>query len=150
MSDLAQFLEEIVEPTIADFEKNPASRRHAFLACVAACHGVDYLAYPDDPRTLRQKFEHQSGTFKIVNDVGHAFKHVVQGRPTAPRMKASQVVQRPPGALDVAVFDVSRFDDAAGGVTLDTDTSVDLLSAVKEATAFLWSQIKGERAPSAQ
>jgi hypothetical protein len=150
MSDLAQFLEEIVEPTITDFEKNPTSRRHAFLACVAACHGVDYLAYPDDPRTLRQQFEHQSREFKIVNDVGHAFKHVVQGRPTAPRMKASQVVQRPPGALDVAVFDVSRFDGAAGGVTLDTDTRVDLLSAVKEATAFLWSQIKGERAPSAQ
>ena len=150
MSDLVQYLEEIVEPTISDFEKNPTSRRHAFLACVAACHGVDYLAYPDDPRTLRQQFERQSPAFKIVNDVGHAFKHVVQGRPAAPRMKASQVVQRPPGALDVAVFDVSRFDDAAGGVTLDTDTSVDLLNAVKEATAFLWSQIKGARAPSAQ
>jgi hypothetical protein len=150
MSDLVQYLEEIVEPTIGDFEKNPTSRRHAFLACVAACHGVDYLAFPDDPRTLRQKFEHESSAFKIVNDVGHAFKHVVQGRPTAPRMKASQVVQRPAGAFDVGFFDVSRFDDPEGGVTLDTDTSVDLLSAVKEAAAFLWSQIQGWRAPSAR
>jgi hypothetical protein len=54
------------------------------------------------------------------------------------------------GAFDVGVFDVSRFDDPVGGVTLDTDTNVDLLNAVKEATAFLWSQIKGARVPSAQ
>jgi hypothetical protein len=96
MSDLAQYLEEIVEPTIKDFEQNPTSRRHAFLACVAVCHGVDHLAYPDDPRTLRQQFEHQSQEFKIVNDVGHAFKHVVQGSPANPRMKASEVISRPP------------------------------------------------------
>jgi hypothetical protein len=92
MTDLAQYLEEIVEPAVKDFEQNPTSRRHGFLACVTACHGVDYLAYPDDPRTLRQRFEHECSDFKVVNDVGHAFKHVFIGNPRQEKCR-----QRPAG-----------------------------------------------------
>ena len=50
MKDLEWYLGEIVDPTLKDFEDNPSSRRHAFLACVVAfCHAVDYLAYPGRP-----------------------------------------------------------------------------------------------------
>jgi hypothetical protein len=143
MSDLAQYLEEIVEPTVKDFEANPTSRRYAFLACVAACHGVDYLAYPGDPRTLRQQFGHKSADFKIIDDVGHAFKHVVAGRRDEPRLKASEVISRPPAYWGRAVWDLTRWDDPVGGVTLDTEREVDLLDAVKNAVSFLWAQIKG-------
>ena len=107
MSDLAQYLDEIVEPTIKDLEANPTSRRHAFLACVAACHGVDYLAYPDDPRTLRQQFTHQCVDFKIIDDVGHAFKHVVVGKRDEPRLKSSEVISRPAAYWDQAVWDLT-------------------------------------------
>ena len=149
MTDLEQYLVEIVDPTLRDFEANPVSRRHAFLACVAACHAVDYLAYPNDPRTLRQQFAGRSPEFKIVNDVGHAFKHVVQGRPSEPRMKQSEVISRPPGNLGVAVFDLSRFDDIVGGVTLDSDRTIDLLQIVRTAVAFLWAQVNAAQVPIA-
>jgi hypothetical protein len=43
--DLKRYLEEIVEPTVKDFEEHPTSVRHTFLACVAVFHGVDYVAY---------------------------------------------------------------------------------------------------------
>jgi hypothetical protein len=141
MSDLAQYLDEIVQPTIKDFEQNPTSRRHAFLACAATCHAVDYLAYPKGPRKLREKFAEQSPAFKVVNDVGHAFKHVIQGDRAAPKMKASEVVPRPPAVWGQATWDVSRSDDGVGGVTLTTDPQVDLLETVRAATEFLWSQI---------
>jgi hypothetical protein len=141
MTDLEQYLFEIVDPTVRDFEANPASRRHAFLACVAACHGVDYLAFPDDPRAMRQQFEHESPEFKIVNDVGHAFKHVVQGRRSEPRMKQSEVISRPAAMWDEAKWDTSSWDDATGGVTLDGDRSVDLLATVRGAVEFLWEKI---------
>jgi hypothetical protein len=142
MTDLEQYLIEIVDPTLKDFEANPTSRRQAFLACVVAFHAVDYLAFPNDPRTLRQQFEHQSSAFKIVNDVGHAFKHVVQGRPSDPRLKQSEVISRPPGCWDVAIFDLSRFDDPVGGVTLDSDRNIDLLETVRGAVSFLWAKVK--------
>ena len=53
--DAKQFADEIVEPTITEFEREPSSRRRAFLACVATFHLIDYLALPAKPATLRQK-----------------------------------------------------------------------------------------------
>lgn len=142
MTDLEQYLSEIVDPTFKDFEADPTSRRRAFLACVATCHAVDYLAFPRDPQRLRQQFEHQSPTFKTVNDVGHAFKHVVQGRRSDPRLKQSEVVSRPAGAWGVATWDVSHWDDPIGGVTLDSDRNIDLLEIVREAVNFLWAKVR--------
>jgi hypothetical protein len=142
MTDLSQYLEEIVGPTIEDFQQNPTSRRHAFLACVAVCHAVDYLAYPKGPRDLRQRFCHESADFKIVDEVGHAFKHVVVGRRNDPRLKASEVISRPPADWEKASWDLSRWDDPVGGVTLDAERTVDLLDAVKNAVTFLWTQVE--------
>src|SRR5258708_6319056 len=104
MKDLEQFLDEVVEPTIADFEANPTSRRHGFLACVATFHGVDYLAHPRKPQALRQKFTAESPDFAIVDRVAHAFKHVVSGHeasPKRPPLRAAEVIPRPPAFFDV-------------------------------------------------
>jgi len=83
MEDLVSYLDEIVGPPVADFEKNPTSVRHAFLACVAAYHSVDYLTFPKKPRGERQELGTASADFKLVDDVAHAFKHVVSGNPAA-------------------------------------------------------------------
>jgi hypothetical protein len=95
MIDLQRYLEEIVDPTVKDFKSNPDSRRHAFLACVAACHAVDYLAHPKKPHGRRAQFIKESRAFAVVNDVGHAFKHVVQGPRHEPRMRQAEVISRP-------------------------------------------------------
>jgi hypothetical protein len=56
MEDMLRYLDEMVEPTIKDFEEHPTSVRHGFLACVAAFHAIDYLAYPKKrPSDLRQR-----------------------------------------------------------------------------------------------
>jgi hypothetical protein len=41
--DAQEYITKIVEPTIKDFEENPVSVRHAFLACVVVFHSIDYL-----------------------------------------------------------------------------------------------------------
>jgi hypothetical protein len=98
MEDLALYLDEMVEPTIKDFENNPTSVRHAFLACVTVFHGVDYLAYPRrSPRALRNKFGRESPEFKLIDQVAHAFKHVVTDGPPGQRVRAAEVISRPPG-----------------------------------------------------
>jgi hypothetical protein len=150
MEDLEQYLKEIVDPTLKEFEAEPTSRRLAFLACVATCHAVDYLAFPADARTLRQQFEHESSAFKIVNDVGHAFKHVVQGRPSDPRLRQSEVIERPPAIWGQMVWDLSRWDDPVGGVTLDNDRNIDLLETARVAVNFLWQKVNGTGGPSSQ
>jgi hypothetical protein len=134
MEDLQQYLRDFVAPAIADFERNPSSVRHAFMACVVSFHAVDYLAYPRRPATLRQEWNRLSRAFAIVDDVAHAFKHVKAGNAANPDLQVKQVVAVP-GVFDAAVFDGSVFD--VGSVTLENEPGVDVLAVVKEAADFI-------------
>jgi hypothetical protein len=141
MEDLVRYIEDIVEPTIREFEDHPTSVRHAFIACVAVYHGIDYLAFPrTKPKALKQRFVKQSHDFAIVNRVAHAFKHVAAGPRANPSLRASDVISRPPAIWGQMVWDLSRWDDAIGGVTLSEEREVDLLDAVKNAVKFLQDQ----------
>jgi hypothetical protein len=143
VEDLERYLNEIVEPTIKDLEINRTSVRHTFLACVVVFHAVDYLAYPKRSRTLRLKFNQESRAFAVVDDMAHAFKHVVAGNPANPDLTAADVISRPPAAFwDVMAWDLSRWDDPVGGVTLDKDRNVDLYEVVVEAAAFLRRKLR--------
>ena len=137
MEDLVRYLKEIVEPTIKDFEKNPTSVRHAFLACVTTFHAVDYLAFPRRSRRLRQRLGQESEDFRIVDDVAHVFKHAIVGDRAKPRLTAKGVVSRK-GAFQPGVFDPDTFD--VGGVTLADKPGVDLRRTVKRAVKFLHAQ----------
>jgi hypothetical protein len=138
MEDLERYLNDIVDPTINDFEAHPTSVRHAFLACVAVFHGIDYLAYPKKrPATLRQEFANRSPDFQLVDYVAHAFKHVSAGPRNDPHLTVSDVIARPPGVWGQMVWDLSRWDDPTGGVTLNEKRDTDLLEVVKRAAAFL-------------
>jgi hypothetical protein len=137
MDDLVRYLDEIAEPTIADFEQDPTSVRRAFLACVAVFHSIDYLAYPRKPQPLRQLFRRQSTDFALVDRVAHAFKHVASGNPSGERLASAEVISRPPAVYGSAFWDVSIWEDSTGGVTLDNDRGIDLLGALKRTVDFL-------------
>lgn len=142
MEDLERYLNEVVDPTIGDLERHPTSTRHAFLACVATFHGVDYLAYPKKSRNLRQEFNKQSPDFAEVDRVAHAFKHVRTGHKSqGTELKAADVISRPPAVWGEMVWDLSRWDDPTGGVTLDDDRDADVLTIVQRARDFLRSKI---------
>jgi len=102
MEDMIHYLDGFVEPTIEEFARNPASIRHAFLACVVTFHSVDYLAYDKAGRktrkgkvgNLRSIFGNLSSDFKLVDDVAHAFKHVVSGNARNPNLRSEEVVSQ--------------------------------------------------------
>ena len=137
--DARSYIDEIVGPTIKDFEQNPTSRRHAFLACVAVFHTIDYIAYPKSSANQRKKFGSESTDFKLVDHVAHAFKHVQNGKPQG--TTNTDIISRPPAFWNQMMWDLSRWDDPTGGVTLNTDRDVDLLDAVKRASSFLHNKI---------
>jgi hypothetical protein len=144
-----RYLETMVDPTINDLESNPTSIRHAFLACVVVFHSLDYLTHPKSTKNRRFLFRKQSVDFAIVDRVAHAFKHVKAGhRDDADNqpLKAEAVVARPPMYYNkTGAYGLSRWDDAIGGVTLDNNRHLDLLSIVKRATAFIRSQIDASK-----
>jgi hypothetical protein len=131
MEDLERYLVEMVEPTLEDFAANPASRRHAFLACVVIAHAVDYLEHPRRPNQRRSDLKDQSKDFRLVDQIAHAFKHVRSS------LNQSQVIVRPPADWGQAVWGLSRWNDPTGGVTLSDDVEIDLLDAAKKAVALL-------------
>ena len=142
--DAKQFADEIVEPTITDFEREPSSRRRAFLACAATFHLIDYLALPAKPSTLRQKYQLECRAFAAVDRYAHTFKHGKTGHPDDPLiqpLKPEQVIERPPAIWDQAVWDLSVWDDTTGGVSVAGEDVPDLLADVKEAAAFLRSKL---------
>jgi len=150
MEDMLRYLDEIVEPTVRDFDEHPTSRRHAFLACVATFHAIDYLAYPSKrSSSLRQRFGKQSPEFRIIDQVAHAFKHVISGNRANPDLRMGDVIPRPPAFSGVMVAGLSFLGDRKGGVTIFGQHSVDLRWALRQAIVFLRSRAVVE-GPSAQ
>jgi hypothetical protein len=142
--DAKQYADEIVDPTIAEFENDPRSRRRAFLACAATFHMIDYITYPKSPARRREDFRRDCPAFGVVDRVAHAFKHAKTGHPqspTQPPLPAGQVIERPPAFWGQLVWDLSRWDDVTGGVTIAGEHDRDLLADVKAAAAFLRSKL---------
>ena len=129
-NDADSYLLEIVEPTILDFEANPTSRRHAFLASVAVFHTIDYIYGNKAAHNERDKLRETSPSFSIVDRVAHAFKHVQGGNTNRQNnlpLNAKKVISRPRGAIGEFAIGLSRIGDASGGVTLCENVEVDLL-----------------------
>jgi hypothetical protein len=74
--------------------------------------------------------------FGIVDDVAHAFKHVVAKREQK-RLKADEVISRP-GGLSTDGF--SYFKKVEGAVVLSNNQDVVVLDTVKRAVDFLRKQ----------
>ncbi|MBG0797160.1 hypothetical protein IYX23_05595 [Methylocystis sp. L43] len=137
--DALEYLNTIVEPTIAEFEKEPTCRRRAFLACLVTFHTVDYLA-PKKSTELRDRLCKQSQEFLLIDRVAHAFKHVESGHsksPTKPPLLVSEIGSRPPARLGQMKLGVSRLGDVIGGVATASGRGKDLLPTVRIAAAFL-------------
>jgi hypothetical protein len=138
--DAVLYMAEMVDPTIEEFAKNPASRRHAFIACLVTFHCIDYLAHPRKPGNIRRRFRRESAEFAIVDRVAHAFKHVESGNERSPDnrlLKARAVFARPPGRAGVGQAGISRSGDPDGGVEIWGGNASDLLYVVKKAAEFL-------------
>jgi hypothetical protein len=69
-----------------------------------------------------------------------------------PTLKAEEVISRPSGVWGEMVWDLSRWDDPFGDVTLNGDRDVDLMQALKNTVKFLLEQGRAaltRNAPSA-
>jgi hypothetical protein len=144
VEDLERYLNEIVEPTVDDFRRQPSSVRIGFLACVAIDHSVDYLAFPGDRsrwdgkehrakrQRLRKQFGEENDQFRLASEAANAFKHV---KTTSKRgLEASEIYERPPAMAGRMMAGASMLGDMTGAVVID---GYDLLQVVTEALRFL-------------
>jgi hypothetical protein len=137
--DAARYLAEIVIPTVQEYADDPRSVRRGFLACVATFHIIDYMAKGEHKDVLRQRFKRECPSYKEIDRIAHAFKHAAYGL----KLKAGDVVERPPFAWRVGRLNLSRWRDTSGGVTLLGKTQFDLLVALNATVAYLQDAIQG-------
>jgi hypothetical protein len=133
VNGLEQYLDSIVEPTFKDFERNPSSVRHAYLACVAAYHAVDRAAHPSHPGNLKKKWRDESFEFVIVDMVAHHFKHVISDDEKAPTPSGNiplSTLVFGDGTLNSAPLNAEMFNE--GGIDLHN-----LYFVIREAIKFL-------------
>ncbi|MBB4428402.1 hypothetical protein GGD66_006989 [Bradyrhizobium sp. CIR48] len=120
---------------------NPTSVRQAFLAAVAVFHATDYLS----GKPVRDTFR-KNADFVVVDRIAHAFKHVRTRDPKIPTLSANEVIARPPMDYASQAYGLSRYGDLVGGVTLEDDRQLDVLSVIKRAAEFIRLQIEARPA----
>jgi hypothetical protein len=65
------YMRDILQPTIKELVENRASKRHAFLACLATFHTIDYLCGKRRKAVLRGEYRAQSAAFAAVDRIAH-------------------------------------------------------------------------------
>ncbi|NSY41542.1 hypothetical protein [Leisingera sp. ANG59] len=134
MTDARKFNDEIVEPTLAEFDADFSCLRRAFLAVTvldalaaqiyeqAVEHNInpfDLLGWhrcgdPSDPNdsTFRHRIAESCSGFGVIRDVAKANKHSVLTRGN-PKVKRSEQIVSQPKAYGLGRFGEGRF----GGVS---------------------------------
>ena len=123
MNDLAEYLEQIVDPTFAEMSRHPDSERHMYLTVVAAYHAVDRMAPPGQSGNVLEKWRKESRDFYLIDIIAHHFKHV--------KAKQENIT---PGAVGIPIGFALGFDRVLG---LETRN---LYFVIRDAIKFLHKQ----------
>ncbi len=127
----AEYVSEIVLPTVREFRNERRSRRRAYLACIVTFHVKDHLIETGEAKA-EDVMRAVEPAFAIIRDVCNGTKHVeAKFRPTIPfRVGADR--DRPPAIWDEMEWDVSHWDDLVGGRDVMADADwLDLYESVR-------------------
>ncbi|WP_144445660.1 hypothetical protein [Inquilinus limosus] len=111
----AEYVDEIVVPTIIEFKSMRRSRRHAYLACIAAFHVKDHLKKAGETSIETAIRTAEPLAFDLVRAVCNGTKHVKTDATHLIPFQAGDDMDRPAAIWGEAAFDVSRWDDEHGG-----------------------------------
>ncbi len=115
----ADYMTEIVLPTIYEFRKDRRSRRYAYLACITLFHVKDHLRKAGVMKienTIRELCDSQ---FEIVRSVCNGAKHLETNRSHRIPFKAGDDTDRPPAVWGAGKFGMSRWGDPVGGLEVE-------------------------------
>jgi hypothetical protein len=130
-----EYMREFMEPTIKDLVQNRASKRHAFLACLATYHMIDYLCGKRRKAVLRGEYRAQSAAFAAVDRIAHGR---VDGQPGL-RRAGSVVDETSEGLAGMSLkFAASGNVGAANSIGAERD----ILALVNEAADFLAKKVR--------
>ncbi|CAH0338935.1 hypothetical protein RHI9324_00570 [Rhizobium sp. CECT 9324] len=113
------YLEEILLPTLEDYEEDFRSRRKGYLACIVMCHLSDYLEKAGASKVQDAMRSQCTAAWNVVHAVAIGAKHLDNLKnPNPIKFKAGSDVFRPPARAGVMVCGWSRVGDLDGGMEI--------------------------------
>lgn len=131
----ADFMTEIVVPTVREFRDERRSRRRAYLACIAAFHVKDHLKKAGE-KGIEEAMRVECGSaFDAVRGICNGTKHVQTDASHAVSFKAGEDWDRPPARLGEMVLGLSQLGDPHGGREIKhSQARLDLYQCAKAVT----------------
>ncbi|MFO1173211.1 MAG: hypothetical protein U1E49_19870 [Hyphomicrobiaceae bacterium] len=114
----AQYFNEIALPTVQEFKKDRQSRRHAYLACIAVFHVMNYLAEARSEKkakTVQDIVKADLGeSFHVVRVVCNSAKHLRLDDKHEIEFRSGDDWSRPAARAGQAIAGLSRIGDQNG------------------------------------
>lgn len=110
-----EFLEQVVEPTCAEYLSSDGDLRRARIAAIVLEHMTDYWAAEKSLKlnAAREMVHNECTEAKTIRDVADASKHCFLDRTDALTKRAEQVVRRPGSVLGGAPLNSGALNAAS-------------------------------------
>lgn len=118
----ADFLAEILLPTVLEFRAEPRSRRHAYLAAIVTVALTDHLKKAGETGIEATMRAATGSAFDVVRGVANGDKHVRTDGRHVVAFAAGEDYDVPPSTFGSFVFGFSPFGDTVGGRAITTET----------------------------
>jgi hypothetical protein len=128
----ADFVNDIVVPTVREFRDDRRSRRRAYLSCIVVFHIKDHLQRAGAKQIEKTMRKTTGDDFDVVRAVCNGTKHVVTDNSHPYPFAVGDDWDRPPAMAGVAQSGISEVGDSEGGRAIAARTKrVDLYRSVK-------------------
>jgi hypothetical protein len=128
----ADYVNEIVVPTVREFRDEPRCRRRLYLACMATFHIKDHLQKAKARKVEKAIRAATGDAFDVVRAVCNGTKHGEADETHPYPFAAGDDWDRPPFAFGELQFGVSQMGDPVGGREIAVGTArADLYQCVK-------------------
>jgi hypothetical protein len=128
----AEYVNEMVQPTVREFRDERRSRRRAYLACIVVFHIIDYLKNAGEKDVWRKLKQANPDIFELVRSICDGSKHFETNAKHAVHFRAGSDWDRPPAFAGIMRAGVSFLGDTKGGRSAKVrDGSMDLYGCVK-------------------
>jgi len=141
----ADYVNEIVIPTIREFGDKRRSRRHAYLACIVTFHIKDHLKVAGESDIDVVMRSSDSKAFDLVRSVCNGTKHVSTHSTHSIAFKIGADYERPPSLAGVAMCGLSYVGDTKGGREIAQGSlRIDIYGACRETLEIFQKQFPAQ------
>jgi hypothetical protein len=119
----ADYVREVVLPTMCEFKENRRSRRNAYLTCMAVFHIKDHLRKAGEEEVEKKMRRATGKSFDVVRAICNGTKHVETDASHPIQFRAGADFDRPPGRAGEMEAGISRIGDLEGGREMGFDPS---------------------------